>query len=84
MTTIKKIFEAYGPEYIERFGDDLPFEHLKVIDAIINCRTESLGATIYQFEECGQCSFRCPGSSSQGSYRQLLGIPCCPEHALTL
>ena len=54
MTTIKEIFQAYGPEYIQRFGDAMPFEHRKVIDTIINCRTEYCGATIYKCEKCGQ------------------------------
>lgn len=51
---IKEIFQAYGPEYIRRFGDDMPSSHRKVIDAIIHCRTEHFGATIYACEECGQ------------------------------
>jgi len=38
MTTIKKIFQTYSSEYIQRFGETMPFEHRKVIDAIINCR----------------------------------------------
>jgi len=54
MTTIKEIFQAYGPEYIRRFGHAMPFEHRKVIDAIINCRTQYCGATIYKCEKCGQ------------------------------
>lgn len=52
--TIKEIFQAFGPEYIKRFGNAMPFEHCKVIDAIINCRTEYCGATIYKCEKCGQ------------------------------
>ena len=47
MTTTKEIFTQYGPEYITRFGDDTPSNHRKVIDAIVNCRTDHYGATIY-------------------------------------
>jgi len=54
MTTIKEIFQDNGPEYVERFGDAMPSEHLKVIDAIINCRTDYYGATLFQCEKCGQ------------------------------
>lgn len=54
MTTIKEIFTEYGPEYIGCFGDDIPSNHLKVIDAIINCRTDYYGASIYKCESCGQ------------------------------
>lgn len=64
MTTIKDIFKTYGPEYIRRFGDALPCEHRKVIDAIINCRTDYYGATIYRCAECDQkhMVFRCCGN----------------------
>lgn len=46
MATLKQIFSDYGPEYIERFGDRLPGEHRKVIDAIVHCRTQAYGATV--------------------------------------
>jgi hypothetical protein len=52
--TINEIFQEYASEYIERFGELIPFEHRKVIDAMINCRTEYCGTMIYQCEECGQ------------------------------
>ena len=54
MKTIKEIFQVFGPEYMSRFGDTMPGDHRKVIDAIINCRTNHYGATIYTCEECGQ------------------------------
>ena len=54
MTTIKDIFTTYGPEYIQRFGDRMPTDHHKVIDAIINCRTGHFGASIYQCTQCGE------------------------------
>ena len=50
---MNEIFQEYATEYIERFGDLIPFEHRKVIDAIINCRTQYCGTMIYQCEECG-------------------------------
>ena len=54
MTTIKDIFQIHAPEYIHKFGEAIPFEHLKVIDAIINCRTDYYGAAIYKCEKCDQ------------------------------
>ncbi len=54
MKTIKDIFQAFGPEYMTRFGDAMPGDHRKVINAIINCRTSQYGATIYTCEKCGQ------------------------------
>jgi len=64
MTTIKDIFQTYAPEYIQRFGDTIPREHRKVIDAIINCRTDHYGASIYQCTECGErhMVYRCCGN----------------------
>lgn len=54
MDTIKQIFQAFGPEYIDRFGNAMPRQHTKVINAIINCRTNHYGATIYTCEACGR------------------------------
>lgn len=79
MTTIKEIFRTYGPEYVQRFGDDMPDEQRKVIDAIINCRTEYYGATIYKCEKCGQnhivyrsCGNRhCPNCQHHKTYQWL-------------
>jgi len=53
MKTINEIFRAFGHEYIERFGDDMPREHLKVIGAIIGCRTGEAGTAHYKCEQCG-------------------------------
>jgi len=54
MKTIKEIFQVFGPEYMTRFGNTMPGGHRKVIHAIINCRTDHYGATIYTCEECSQ------------------------------
>jgi len=80
MTTIKDIFKTYGPEYIQRFGEAMPFEHRKVIDAIINCRTEHYGATIYRCEKCDKkymiyrsCGNRhCPNCQQHKTYQWLM------------
>ena len=52
--TINEIFQEYAHDYIEKFGDLMPSEHRKVIDAIIHCRTQDCGTMIYQCEDCGQ------------------------------
>ena len=64
MTTIKDIFQTYAPEYIHRFGEAIPSEHRKVIDAIIKCRTDHYGACIYQCAQCGEkhMVYRCCGN----------------------
>ena len=52
MITIKDIFRAHGSEYIERFGKNIPWNHLKVMDAIINCRTDAYGISFYRCDKC--------------------------------
>jgi hypothetical protein len=53
MTTINEIFRTFGPEYLERYAQIMPKAHRKVIDAIIDCRTEACGLALYQCEKCG-------------------------------
>jgi hypothetical protein len=54
MGAIQEIFRQYGPAYLERFGQAMPAEHQKVIEAICQCRTEVYGSVCYQCEDCGQ------------------------------
>ena len=54
MTTIKDIFSEFAPEYIERYGETMPNEHRKVIEAIIDCRSGELGVTLYYCRRCGE------------------------------
>lgn len=54
MQNITEIFRTYGPEYIERFEDDMPSGHHKALQAIIQCRTQVYGMTIYKCQGCGQ------------------------------
>lgn len=53
MGAISEIFREFAPEYLRRFGDAMPAEHRKVIDAILLCRTEENGTVVYRCEECG-------------------------------
>jgi len=53
MGAIAEIFREFAPEYLRRFGDTMPQEHRKVIDAILLCRTEENGSVVYRCEECG-------------------------------
>jgi len=54
MTTLSEIFRTFGPEYVERFGDSMPIEHRKAIDAITACRTKDAGTATYECERCGR------------------------------
>jgi hypothetical protein len=54
MTTINEIFQTYGAEYIRQYEIDIPLNHIKVIKALVDCRTEKYGISIYECEQCGK------------------------------
>ncbi len=54
MATISEIFRTFSPEYVDRFGDSMPQEHRKAMNAIIDCRTEAAGIAVYECQECGE------------------------------
>jgi hypothetical protein len=54
MTTINEIFRTFGPEYLQRYCQLMPKAHRKVIEAIIDCRTQACGLALYECESCGQ------------------------------
>jgi uncharacterized Zn finger protein (UPF0148 family) len=66
---IQQIFKTYAPEYIARYGADMPTAHRKAIAAIINCGTGALGMHEYECPACGKSEYlprscgnrHCPG-----------------------
>ncbi len=54
METIQQIITTFAPEYLERFGIRIPGNHIKVIKAIISCRTRDKGWTVYSCKNCGK------------------------------
>jgi hypothetical protein len=53
MTTLREIFTAFAPEYLER-SPHLPTAHRQVIRAIQQCRSGSYGHSLYQCPRCGE------------------------------
>ena len=53
MSIINEIFQQHSDEYLNRFGDSIPAEHRKAINAILHCRTEIFGFALYRCEHCG-------------------------------
>ena len=49
---IQKIFACYESKITQTRR---PIKHLKAIDAIVSCRTEALGSSVYQCESDGSC-----------------------------
>jgi len=52
MGAITGIFRNFGPEYTALYPD-MPIQHKKTIDAIINCRSGVYGVAVYQCDNCG-------------------------------
>jgi hypothetical protein len=52
MTTLRDIFTAFAPEYLER-SPHLPISHRKVLSAIQNCQSGHYGHSLYQCQSCG-------------------------------
>jgi hypothetical protein len=53
MTTLRDIFTAFAPEYLERYPH-LPALHQKTLSAIQNCRSGHYGHSLYQCRSCGK------------------------------
>jgi Putative transposase/Transposase zinc-binding domain len=52
MTTLRDIFTAFAPEYLERYPH-LPLAHRKAISAIQHCQSGHYGHSLYQCPTCG-------------------------------
>jgi hypothetical protein len=53
MTTLRDIFTAFAPEYLERYPT-LPTAHRKAISAIQQCQSGHYGYSLYQCQSCGE------------------------------
>lgn len=53
MKSINEIFQAYAADYINRYPK-IPKHHLKVMGAIIKCRSGEYGKTVFRCSDCGQ------------------------------
>ncbi len=54
MTAIQHIFRTYADPYLAKYRDRIPHSHLKVIDAISSCRTDTHGVSVYACNDCGE------------------------------
>ena len=51
MIELAEVVRKHGPEYLEKFGDRMPYNHKRALAAIAACRTEEMGGHL---EECDQ------------------------------
>ena len=49
---ISDIFKDNISTYLKNYGNKIPLNHLKAINAIINCRTSVMGGEVYFCEKC--------------------------------
>jgi hypothetical protein len=47
MGAITEIFRTFGHQYLAQYPD-MPLEHKKTINAIINCRSGEFGVVVYR------------------------------------
>lgn len=52
MNTIQHIFQTFGQEYLDSYGDKMPLFHRKVMRAITGCCSGSFGSVRYECEKC--------------------------------
>lgn len=95
MPTVADVVRRYGPAYLERFGEAIPAEHRKVLEAITTCRTGELGTVVYACSSCGRkhalgqsCGNRhCPTCQQEKAYawseKQTARLLPCPYFLLT-
>lgn len=57
MSIINDIFRTYAPQYLDRFGADIPAQHRKVIADICACRTEANGTLIFAVRTAAIATF---------------------------
>ena len=52
MSKIQDLFAMHAPEYLRRYAQDMPANHRKVIDAVVDCRSGRFGVHLYRCEDC--------------------------------
>ena len=57
MIELAEVFRQHGPAYRTKFTGRIPASHLKVMQAIEQCRTEALGGHVYTCDECNQTRY---------------------------
>lgn len=64
MGAIQQTFRRHAPHYLAQFGQTMPANHQRVIDAIVDCRSAACGKVLYQCESCGEphVAARCCGN----------------------
>jgi ribosomal protein L37AE/L43A len=54
MVEVAEIFRAHGPEYLAKYGERMPRNHLRAMRDIEQCRTPVLGGQVYVCTKCDE------------------------------
>jgi ribosomal protein L37AE/L43A len=54
MVEVAEIFRAHGPEYLAKYGERMPRNHLRAMRDIQQCRTPVLGGQVYVCTKCDE------------------------------
>jgi hypothetical protein len=57
MPELAEIFYRHGPQYRTKFAARMPPSHLKAMEDIENCRTQSMGGHVYLCDQCGDMRY---------------------------
>lgn len=57
MGKIANILKLHQDAYMDKYGDSMPPSHIKVVDAIINCRKGEYGVSVFECDNCGKLHF---------------------------
>lgn len=57
MIEVADIFRQFGDSYLAKYGDSMLPSHKRVIQDIIECRTEAMGGHLYQCDTCHQPTY---------------------------
>lgn len=54
MVEVAEIFRTHGPEYLAKYGERMPRNHLRAMRDIVQCRTPVLGGQVYVCSKCDE------------------------------
>jgi hypothetical protein len=58
MTTLADIFQKHGADYCQQYREKMLYSHLRVLRAVVRCRTPALGGHVYHCPDCDEVEYR--------------------------
>ena len=54
MLELASVFKVYGPEYLQKYGENMLPSHKKAMEDIQHCRTQVMGGHVYYCDACDE------------------------------